>query len=164
MRVILKTLLVSVAVLFAANAVNAKNPEDALIDKYDGKKGFEVVIIGQDMLQMVTQMPMGISKEQKKLYEQTDEMVGITYNGKTPTIESMYNEALELFEAETHTYTENVTDKDVVGKAYAVEEGEYITKINVVLKANKSLQIFVMKGKYDKESFNEAQKPQKKMF
>lgn len=157
-------MLVAITMLSMVFVANAKEPEDTLIDKYDGKKGFTASIIGQDMLSMISQVPAPLSKEQKKFYEQTEEMVMIGYDGKNPTIESMYSEALGLFEAVKSTYTENINDKDVVGKAFAVEEGGVITKINIVIKANKTLQVMVMKGKYDKESFEEAQKPQKKMF
>lgn len=163
MKKLLKNLFVSAIMLLSAIAANAQDPADTLIDKYDGKKGFEVAIIGQDMLQMVTQMPM-VPKEQKKLFEQTDEMVTIAYKGKKPTIESLYNEALALFEAEAHTKTETINSNGVVGKAFAVEKGGFATKVSVVMKTGKDVSITVLKGKYDENSFKEAQKPQKKMF
>lgn len=163
MRKVLKSLLVSTVMLFSVSIVNAKAPEDLLIDKYDGKKGFEVAIIGQDMLQMVMQMPM-LSKEQKRFYEQTDEMIVIAYKGKNPTIESIYDEAMALFDAEAHTKSEPVSDKGVVGKAFAIEEGGFATKISVVMNMGKEVMVTVLKGKYDEASFQEAQKPQQKMF
>ena len=163
MKKVLKGLLVSMVMLLSVAVVNAKDPADVLIDKYDGKKGFEVAIIGNDMLQMVTQMPM-LSKDQKKFYEQTDEMIMISYKGKNPTLESVYNEAMALFEAEAYTKSEVVNDKGVVGKAFAIEEGGFATKISVVMNTGKDIMISVLKGKYDESSFVEAQKPQKKMF
>ena len=163
MKVLLKSVLVSAVMLFSVAAANAKDPADVLIDKYDGKKGFEVTIIGQDMLQMVTQMPM-IPKDQKRFYEQTDEMIVISYKGKNPTLESIYNEAMALFEAEANTKFEEVNDKGVVGKAFAIEEGGFATKISVVMNTGKEIMISILKGKYDEASFQEAQKPQKKMF
>lgn len=163
MKKLLKSLLLSVAMLSFVATVNAKDPADVLIDKYDGKKGFEIAIIGQDMLQMVTQMPM-ISKEQKKFYEQTDEMIMIEYKGKNPTMESIYSEALALFEAEASTKTETIAEKDVTGKAFAIEKDGFVTKISVVMNTGKTVIISVLKGKYDEASFQEAKNPQKKMF
>lgn len=164
MKPMFKTLLISLTMLSFAFTANAKDPADALIDKYDGKKGFEVMIIGKDMLQMATQVPM-MSKEQKKLFNDSEEMVILAYNGKNPTIESMYNEALELFAADTHTKTIDFNENGVKGKIFAVEEGKFVTKINIIMnEKGKNLQIMVMKGKYDEESFKEAQKPQQKMF
>lgn len=163
MKKVLKSLLVSAVMLLSVSIVNAKSPEDALIDKYDGKKGFEIAIMGKDMLQMVTQIPM-VPKEQKKLMTDTDEMIVIGYKGKNPTLESVYNEAMALFEAEAHTKSEAVNDKGVIGKAFAVEQGGFATKISVVLNTGKEIMITVLKGKYDEASFQEAQKPQQKMF
>jgi len=112
---------------------------------------------------MVTQMPM-LPKDQKKFYEQTDEMIIISYKGKNPTLESIYNETMALFEAEAHTKSEVVNDKGVVGKAFAIEEGGFATKISVVMNTGKEIMISILKGKYDESSFEQAQKPQKKMF
>lgn len=160
---LLQYLSLGIIMLSLATIVNAKEPIDVLVDKYDGKKGFEVAIIGQDMLQMVTQVPM-ISKDQKRFYEQTDEMIMISYKGKNPTLESVYNEAMGLFDAEAHTKTEEIKDKGVIGRAYCVEEGGFATKISVVMNTGKELIISVVKGKYDEAAFQEAQKPQKGMF
>ena len=163
MRKVLRGLLVGIMMMLSATVANAKDPADVLIDKYDGKKGFVVSIIGNDMLQMVTQMPI-LSKDQKKFYEQTDEMIIISYKGKNPTLESIYNETMALFEAEAYTKSEVVKDKGVVGKAFAIEEGGFATKISVVMNTGKEIMISILKGKYDESSFEQAQKPQKKMF
>ena len=163
MRKVLRGLLVGIMMMLSATVANAKDPADILIDKYDGKKGFEISIIGNDMLQMVTQMPM-LPKDQKKFYEQTDEMIIISYKGKNPTLESIYNETMALFEAEAYTKSEVVKDKGVVGKAFAIEEGGFATKISVVMNTGKEIMISILKGKYDESSFEQARKPQKKMF
>jgi len=163
MKKVLRGLLVGIMMMLSTTVANAKDPADVLIDKYDGKKGFVVSIIGNDMLQMVTQMPM-LSKDQKKFYEQTDEMIIISYKGKNPTLESIYNETMALFEAEAYTKSEVVKDKGVVGKAFAIEEGGFATKISVVMNTGKEIMISILKGKYDESSFEQARKPQKKMF
>ena len=164
MRRVLKGLLVSIVMLLSASVANAQDPADVLIDKYDGKKGFEVAIIGKDIVQMVVQMPM-LPKDQKKLYEQTDEIIVITYKGKNPTLESVYNEAMALFEAEAHTKSKGVNEKGVVGKGFAIEEGGFAKKFSVVLNnAGKEIIISILKGKYDESSFDQAMKPQGKMF
>lgn len=165
MKNVSRSLLVCAVVFSFASIAIAKEPADALIDKYDGKKGFDVTIIGSDMLDMMLQLPI-LPKEQKKMYEQTDEMVMVSYSGKNPTIESLYNEARGLFDSEgsTYTYTQDINQEGVVGKLFAIEEGETAKEINVVINMGKSFMLIVMKGNYDRESLNEAQKPPKKMF
>lgn len=160
---LLQFLFVGLMFALSTSVMNAQEPVDVLIDKYDGKKGFEVAIIGQDMIATVSQMPF-MPKAQKKMFEQMEEMVMVGYSGKNPAADDMYAEAIKLFEAEKHTNTKDLTGKDMKGKAFTIEDGNIHKKISVVIQKKKSVEIMVIKGNFDDESFREAQSPKKMKF
>ncbi|MCD8183609.1 MAG: hypothetical protein LUE99_11620 [Bacteroides sp.] len=174
---VFQVLTICIAMFFTVSIANAQDPVDKLIDKYDGKKGFNAAIVGKDTLSMALLVP-NIPQEQKKMIQQMDEIVTIDYAGKNPSIESFYKEAIDLFEAAgPYTDTKEVSETqkkiNTVGKAFCINENGITKKIITVFlftdisgkeAKTQSVNVMVMNGNFDANSFKEAQKPKKKMF
>lgn len=158
---LLRFLLVSFMIVSSTVITNAKDPVYSLVDKYESTKGFKVDVIDKTMVAMVSNMP-GVPQ----IVKQLEEMVTVSYKGKNPSVNDMYDEAINVFDAEDCTQTKDFTEGDAEGKAFLIEDGTVVTKIWVVMKRKNELEVISMTGKFDEDSVNQVKdkKPNKKLF
>lgn len=139
--------------------LKSQAPINDLLVKYEENRNLKTFNQSKDELEVSKLVSINLAEKERSLILATDEQYTLLYTGGNPTLNSFYDEAINILKSKKYILTSKSDIGELKKSVYMMLIEKKITELVTVTKNSNGVSILVSKGNFDKGEYkplNEA--------